>query len=155
RRRGRADDVVPPLHDDARNAANRVDAAQQLILVREEPAIYEVMRFDPRERERKARVAELLGTRRIRQQRARCALPYRPRACRLEAHALVVAEQAAVISREQVVPLVRRNRREVLLPEVRKQQARAVLIEPAELESPQPEDAAQHELADGARVRLA
>src|SRR6185503_8761683 len=55
---------------------------------------------------------------------------------------------------EEIVALRRRNRRDVPLPLVRKQQARAELIEPLELDLPQQKDAAQHELADGSRVRL-
>ena len=55
---------------------------------------------------------------------------------------------------EQIVPLGGRNRRQVLLPLLRKQQARAELIEPGQLELPQQEDAAQHELADGGGMRF-
>ena len=88
----RAHDVVAPVHDDGRDAADLVDAVEQLILVREEAAIHEIVGFDARERQRELRCAELVLALDVRQQRARRAFPHGPRARRRQAHGLVVGQ---------------------------------------------------------------
>src|SRR5688572_17374614 len=150
----RADDVVTTMHDDGGCPPNPLDAVEQLVLVLEEAPIDEIVRLDARESERELRRSEQVFALGIGEQRARRTFPHRPRARRVEAHGRIVGQQAPVEGREQIVALLGRNRRDVLLPLIGKKQVRAELVEPSQLDLPQQEDAAQHELADGARMRL-
>jgi hypothetical protein len=93
--------------------------------------------FDARERQRELRRAELVLAFRVREQRAGSAFPLRPSARGLELHGTIVAEQPPMKRPEQVVALVGRDRRPILLPLLGKQETRSNLVEPAELELPQ------------------
>src|SRR5512139_3762180 len=86
----RAHDVVTPVHDHGGYAANSFDAVEQLVLVLEEAAIGEIVRLDACQRERELRSPELVLALRIREQRARRALPHRPRARGCEAYGGIV-----------------------------------------------------------------
>src|SRR6188508_1975501 len=81
----RAHDVVTSMHDHGGYPPNSLDAVEQLVLVLEEAAIDEIVRFDTRERERELGRCEQVLALRIREQRARRTLPHRPRARGCEA----------------------------------------------------------------------
>src|SRR5262245_31755046 len=96
RRRDRADHIVTPLDDDGGDIPNLIDSVEQLILVREEPAVDEVVRLYARERERHIVATEVRFARGIRLQRARRTLPDGPSARGGTLHGLVGSEQPAV-----------------------------------------------------------
>src|SRR5690606_11798801 len=154
RRDHRADDVVTALDDDGRHVCEHAHVVEQLVLVREKAAVHEVVGLDARGRERELVLAELPRALLVGPERARRALPDRPGAGRGKPRRAVVREQAAVIGGEQIAALVFRDRRQIVLPALGEDHARAVLVEPLELLAPQQKNAAQHELADGLRMLL-
>jgi hypothetical protein len=115
----RAYNVVAPVHDDAGNGSDALNAVEQLVLVREETAIDEIVSLDARQRERELGRAELVLTLRIWQQRARRALPDGPRSRGCEALRRVRRAQAPMERAEQIVALRGRNGLEEFLPLVR------------------------------------
>src|SRR4030095_17256166 len=89
--------------------------------------------------------AELLHELLVDEELARAALPDRRGARRLHPHAPVRARQASVVGLHHVLALARRDRREVALPRVGEEVARALLVEPLELAAPQQGDPAEGE----------
>ena len=73
---------------------------------------------------------------------------------RAQPHLGVVAGQAPVVGVQQIAALGLGDRREVVLPRVGEEAARAVLVEPVDLALAQQEDAAQHQLGHALGVRL-
>src|SRR6185436_12624285 len=67
---------------------------------------------------------------------------------RLETDLPVSRREAPVECRDQIAPLPFRDRREVLLPGVRKEMARPLLVEPAELGLTEEENPAQDDPLD-------
>ena len=136
-------------------AANRIDAAQQLILAVEKSAIHEIVRLDAREREREL-AARRIASRARDSATASSSRPPKsttrapPRAARRLAPRAIGGDRPRASRR--VPP--RESARGTACHMLGEQHARAVLIEPIELLAAQQEDAAQHELADRARMRL-
>ena len=112
------------------------------------------MRLDPRERKRELGLRELRLALRVRPHRARRTLPNGPCARGRKLLGRRALSEPAVIRAEQIAAFLRRDRREERPPLLREQHARAPLIEPVDLLAAQQENAAQHELADRARMRL-
>src|SRR6185312_15038499 len=141
-------------HDHRRNLADAVHVAQQLVLVGEEAAVDEVVAFDAGEGQRELVLVVRADAGRILVQVTGGPLPYRPGACRRDAHRRVVAGEAAVVGADQVAALDLGNRGEVGFPRIRIQRVAALLVEPFQFPAAQHEDAAQHQLGDLVRMRL-
>src|SRR5262245_16523194 len=86
----RAYDVVTSMHDHGGYPPNTLDAVEQLVFVLEEASIDEIVRLDPRQRERELGRSEQVLALRVREQRARRTFPHRPRARGVETHGRIV-----------------------------------------------------------------
>ncbi len=82
------------------------------------------------------------------------ALPHAPRDGGAAARLGVVAGEPRVVGEEEVTALGLGDGREVVLPRVGEDRARAALVEPVDLLLAEEEDAAQHELGDALGVGL-
>src|SRR5215207_5164625 len=149
-----ADHVVAPLDDDGRDVADAADVLDEVVVGREEGVVHEVVALDAREGERELGVGELLDGGVVEEELRSAPLPHAPRARRFEPRRLVLARQAAVVGRDEVAALVFGDDLLELLPHVREDPARALLVEPAYLLRPAQEDAAQGQRAHALRVRL-
>lgn len=126
----RADHVIAAVDDHAGDVGDAVGVAQQLVFDFEEAAVDEVVVLDARERERERGVFvpgdEIL----VHVQEAGGAFPHAPGARGGEPGGFVVAGEAAVEGRDQIMPFDRRNRGEIVFPRIREQPRGAFLIEP-------------------------
>src|SRR2546429_4341636 len=91
------------------------------------------MTLNPCKGERKLWVREFLDRLVIKQEFRSAAFPDAPRARCFDPDLLVVARQTAIVSADHIAALVLRNHFHVLFPHIRKEPARAFLIEPFDL----------------------
>ena len=82
----------------------------------EEAAVDEVVALDPGEGDGVVRLAEGGHSRRIGEERKRCALPHAPGTRGREADVRVVAGEALVVGGDHVAALACRDRRDEVLP---------------------------------------
>ena len=127
--------------------ADPVGVADQLVFL--EPAFVDhVVVLDPGDGDREFVACEFLDDVRIGKQGDGLRLPLAPRLGGDELLGLVVAGQPAVVSGDEVVALRLRDRIEELLPLVREDLGRAVMIEPVQLGLAEGEDAAKDQFGD-------
>src|SRR5262249_4250568 len=138
-----AHDVVAPLDDDARDVPDLLNLVEKLLRLPQERPVNEVVALDSRERLREAVAPEAGDELRVGKEAAGGSLPEAPGARGAHAHRRVLAREPPVVGGDQVAALGGRDRLEVLLPRVREEEARALLVEPRDLLRPDEEDAAQ------------
>src|SRR5450631_3338625 len=110
--------VVSTLHDDTGDAVQRAGVAQQLLIL-EETVVDKVVVLNPREGQRKVRVAVRTVDRWIGQQGDGPALPATPCHRGLELRLLVYASEPTVVGPDEVMAFRRRNGGYKALPLVR------------------------------------
>lgn len=140
------------MHDHAGDVGDAVHVAQQLLFHVEETTVDEVVVLDARKRQRELRVLVAVHEVRVHMQEAGGPFPNAPRLGGGQAGSLVIAGEAAVEGRDQVVALHVRDRLEVVLPCIREQAVGAFLVEPFQLPATQHEDAAQHQFGHALRM---
>src|SRR4029078_13578310 len=86
----RTNNVVPALHDDARNSADTADVLDQIIVSREEGVVHEVVAFNASEGQGELGVAKFFNHRRIEEEFRGAALPNAPGARRFQSNRSVV-----------------------------------------------------------------
>ncbi|MNS68352.1 hypothetical protein D3C72_1016320 [compost metagenome] len=116
--------------------------------------VAEVVAFDAGNRQRTLRLGETVDYQRVRAQGRGAALPGRPGLGRVHLGDLVVADQAFVERSEQVVALVQRDRRDVVLPVIGEQAAGAGLVEPFDFLRTAEKDPAQDQAVYPLRMGL-
>ena len=150
----RAHHVVAAMHDHPGDVGDAVRVAQQLVLDLEEAAVDEVVVLDAGEGQRELRVFVAVDEVVVHVQEAGGAFPHAPCPGRGQPGGFVIAGQATVEGGDQVVPLHRRDRVDVVVPGVGEQAAGAFLVEPFQLPAAQHEDAAQDQLGHALRMGL-
>lgn len=135
------------MHDHPGQVGDARHVAQQLVRL-EEGVVDEIVAFDAGDGQRPVRIGEAIHHLAVGAQRGGAPLPAGPGLGGVHLGDLVAAGQAPVERGHQVVALVLRDRRQVILPVVGEQPAGAFLVEPAELVRAAQEDAAQDQCLD-------
>src|ERR1700730_5309663 len=143
----RADHIVTPLHDDAGNVTNLLDILGQIVFGREETIVHEVVAFDARKGQRELRVGKFLDRFVIKEESRSTAFPNTPGAGGFNSHLLVIAGQTAIVSAHHIVPLAFGNDFQKFFPNIGKNPACALLIEPLDLFWTAEKDSAWHDFS--------
>src|SRR5256714_3765262 len=125
-----ADNVVAPLHYDAGDVPNFFHVLDEIVVCREEGVVHEVVTLDARKRQGELRLGELLDHRVVEEELRSAPLPDAPRARSFEPDTLIAARQPTVVGAHKVSALLCGNRLLELLPHVRENPTRALLVEP-------------------------
>lgn len=151
---GWADDVIATLNDDRWEMLDARDVREEIPVFLEEATVDEVVAFDARESFGELVLANSLDEIGVGDEAARASFPDAPCSGSNDANVAIVARESFVVGPDHVVALLDWNRGEILLPRLREDSARSVLVVPKNFLRPQKEDAAQHELGDAARMLL-
>jgi len=147
------DHVITTVHDHAWNVRQSWRVAYDLV-GRKKGIVHEVMAFDARQAERRARCVEMLDDTVRWLQCRRAAFPQGPGFGGGHTRHFIVTGEALVIGCHHVATLRRRNGAQVIFPVVRKHVARTLLIKPVDVTRPAQKDAAQDQTEHALRMRL-
>src|SRR5699024_8387768 len=139
--------VVAALDDHTGDVTDGLDPVDELVRGEKTPVV-EVMVLDPGEGQGVVLVGVVFTQARIGQQGDRRTFPHAPGTSRFQPRPPVRCVETSSVGRDEVVAFLLGDRGQVVLPQVREEHGRTVLVEPADLLVPQGEDATQDQFCD-------
>src|SRR6266446_6899777 len=146
--------IVTPLHNDAGYPSDPIDILNQIVVRFEEGVVHKVVAFDACKCERKLRVGKLLNHGWIEKKLRSTSFPDAPGARRFQTRRSVFARQPPVIGAYHINAFRFWNDFKILFPDIRKDRASALLIEPLNLFGATKKDSAQYEFSCPIRMSL-
>src|SRR5436190_4456060 len=125
--------IVTPLHNDAGYPSDPIDILNKIVVRFEEGVVHKVVAFDACKCERKLRVGKFLNHSWIEKKLRSTSFPGAPGTRRFQTRRSVFARQPAVIGADHVHAFRFWNDFKILFPDIRKDRACALLIEPLNL----------------------
>ncbi len=120
----------------------------------EEAVVHEIVAFDARQAERRARIGKMFDHVLAWKQCQRASLPQRPGLGGCSSCGLIIAGQQPVVRPDHVLALIHGDETCELLPVLRQNPAGAVLIEPLDVPWPTQKDTAQDQARHTFRMGL-
>src|SRR6266566_9272893 len=139
--------IITPLHNDAGYPSDPIDILNQIVVRFEEGVVHKVVAFDACKCERKLRVGKPLNYGWIEKKLGSTSFPDAPGARRFQTRGCVFARQPPVIGADHVSAFRFWNDFKILFPDIRKERACALLIEPLNLFGATKKNSAQYEFS--------